>query len=157
MIVKMKWFYPSGGFSVANKVFMIAQTIESVSPSVRVYIIIGTEASYKPESFEVSTLWIIISIMVSLFAAVVGGFICTLISKNARASSILAAIVLVLGIAFAVPELTRSDEDKPQMRIGDVSIFEAMEKSKQPGWLIIITPLIGTAGVVWGGRLKKQE
>jgi len=122
-----------------------------------VYIIIGTEASYKPESFEVSTLWIIISIIVSLFAAVIGGFVCSLISKNTKTSLILAAVVLVLGIALAIPEQTHSDEGVPQVRTGDVSIIDAMSKSKQPDWITIITPLIGAVGVVWGGRLKKQE
>lgn len=122
-----------------------------------VYLIMGTEASYKPGSYDVSTLWIIVSFILSIVAAVVGGFVCSIISKNAKAPLILAVVVLVLGFAMAIPELTHDDSTTPTVRTGDISLTDAMSKSKQPDWITIITPLIGAAGVVWGGRLKKQE
>ena len=55
-----------------------------------VYLIMGTEASYKPGSYDVSTLWIIVSFILSIVAAVAGGFVCTIIAKNSKATLILA-------------------------------------------------------------------
>ena len=52
------------------------------------YLILGTEGSFKPGSFEVSTIWVICSIIVSFGAAMLGGYVCALIAKNKKTAKI---------------------------------------------------------------------
>lgn len=48
------------------------------------YLILGTEGSFVPNSFEVSTVWIISSIILSLCAAMLGGYVCAWIAKDKK-------------------------------------------------------------------------
>ena len=55
---------------------------------------------------------------------------------------------------MAIPVLTHDDSTTSSSRTGEISLTDAMSKSKQPDWITIITPLIGAAGVIWGGGKK---
>lgn len=70
------------------------------------------------------------------------------------APMVLAAIVLVLGLAMAIPQLTQSDEAKPGPRTGDVSNLEAMKDAQSPPWIAIANPLIGAVGIIIGAKLR---
>ena len=68
---------------------------------------------------------------------------------------ILAGIVLVLGIVSAVAV---SMSPKPEgTRTADVPNLEAMSKAQTPLWVALINPLIGIAGVLVGGGLRKDK
>ena len=106
---------------------------------------------------EVSIIWIIISFIFGLAAAVLGGYLCVLISKNNKVALVLAALVFVLGIAMAIPALGESSDEVYEMRKSDVSNMEAMQNAKQPGYILILNPIIGAFGVVAGSKLKKGK
>lgn len=67
-------------------------------------------------------------------AAVLGGFTTAYLAKSSswRHVAVLAALVLVLGIGYALMQLD----------------------SQQPIWYLLGLPLFGSAGVLVGGRLK---
>ncbi len=118
-----------------------------------VYMILGTEGSFSAGSYEVSGGWIVASIVLSLIAALIGGMVCTIISRNMKATMVLAGIVLILGIVMAVPTLSDTTAEA-SVRAGEVPMMEAMQKAKQPSWLAFLNPIIGAAGIMLGGRKK---
>ncbi len=48
------------------------------------YLALGANGAFKPGTYDVSTLWLALSVIVSLAAAIVGGFICSLILRFAH-------------------------------------------------------------------------
>ncbi len=116
------------------------------------YLIIGVEASYRPDSYDVSAVWIVISITLSVVGAILGGFVCAVIAKDGQVAKILAGIVFVIGLALALVGAA-ADRPEPEPRGPDVSVFEAMNKSRQPLWISFLNPLIGAVGIICGGML----
>jgi hypothetical protein len=120
------------------------------------YLAMGAEGAFKPGSYEVTTLWLVVSIALGLIAATVGGVVCLAIAKNHKAVLALAGLVLVLGLLSAVPALTTSSASETKVRAGDVGNMEAMMNAKQPAWIALLNPLIGVAGVMIGGRSRSS-
>lgn len=120
------------------------------------YFILGAEGAFEQDTYEVSVLWIIISFVLSIIAALLGGFICKLISKNEKVVLVLAGLVFVLGVIFAIPSLSENN-DVVEMRDKDVPNLEAMQNAKQPPIAALLNPIIGALGVFLGGRLKKYD
>lgn len=121
------------------------------------YLIIGTEGSFRPGSFDVSKLWIVVSVVLSVVAALVGGWVCARIGRRRAAVIALAVVVVALGLAVAAMEFTHSGERVPASRSGAVSNFDAMQMAQQPMWLTLLNPVLGAAGVLLGARLRKLE
>lgn len=121
------------------------------------YLILGADGSFESGTYEVSIVWIIISFIFGLAAAVLGGYLCVLISKNNKAVLVLAALVLIFGIAMAIPALGESADYVYEMRKNDVSNMEAMQNAKQPAYMLILNPIIGALGVFAGSKLKKGK
>jgi hypothetical protein len=120
------------------------------------YLAMGADAAFRPGTFEVSGLWVATSFVLGLVAAVVGGYVCATIAQDGKGPLILAALTLLLGVLVAVPLLT-SDAGQPQVRSGDVPNLAAMQQARQPGWVALLNPLVGAAGVLAGARLKRER
>lgn len=121
------------------------------------YFLLGPEGAFQPDTYEVSTLWIVITFVLSIAAALLGGYVCMLISKNQKAAMVLAGLVLVLGIAMAIPALGDYSNEVQEMRKSNVTNMEAMQKAKQPALILLLNPIIGALGVFAGSKLLKQE
>ncbi|MDH3214994.1 MAG: hypothetical protein OEN01_01730 [Candidatus Krumholzibacteria bacterium] len=120
------------------------------------YTLMGPDGAFRPGSFDVSTLWLVVSVVGGLLAAIVGGVVCSVISRNSKGPVALAAVVLVLGLVMAVPVLTSTEDSQPAAREGDVGNIEAMNQAEQPPWLVLANPFIGALGVMIGSRLKRS-
>lgn len=118
------------------------------------YLTLGANGAFKPGTYDVSTLWLAISVIVGLVASIVGGFICSLIAPNSKAPLALVALVLVLGLLTAIPVLMGNDP-RPNIRDASVGNMEAMMNARQPAWIALLNPLIGAVGVMLGSRMKK--
>lgn len=118
------------------------------------YLALGANGAFKPGTYDVSTLWLAISVVVGLVAAIVGGFICSLIAPNSKAPLALVVLVLVLGLLTAIPVLM-SNDPRPNIRDESVGNMEAMMNARQPAWIALLNPLIGAVGVMLGSRMKK--
>ena len=121
------------------------------------YLTLGENNSFEPETFDVSLLWIILSFILGLIAAILGGYICVLIAKNQKPAMVLAGVVLVLGIAMSIPALSISNEEVQEIREPNVPNMEAMQKAKQPIFLLLLNPLVGALGVLAGARFRKEN
>lgn len=118
------------------------------------YLAMGADRAFHPGSYEVTGTWLVVWFVVSVVAALAGGFVCAAISSNPNAPISLAVVVLVLGGLSAIPALMPPAADKPKVREGDVGNFEAMSNARQPAWVSLATPVIGAAGALAGARLK---
>ncbi len=118
------------------------------------YLGMGTERTFLPGSYDVTTLWIVVSFVLGLIAAIVGGFVASLIGRGG-AVKILAGIVLVLGLLTVI--FVAVSPKPADARTPEVSNMEAMSKAQQPLWVAILNPVIGIIGVMIGGGLKKHD
>jgi hypothetical protein len=119
------------------------------------YLILGAEGSFQPGTYEVSGAWALLSIVLGLAAAILGGWVCMAIARNSKVAMVLAAVVLVLGILMAIPAFSEGGDDRPLVRGGDVGNMEAMQYARQPVWLLLLNPLLGAFGVILGSRMYK--
>jgi ABC-type transport system involved in multi-copper enzyme maturation permease subunit len=122
------------------------------------YILMGAAGAFQPETYEVSNLWLVTSFILGLLAAVAGGYVCALIARSgSRAPFALAVLVIVLGVLAAVPVLRAANTGKERLtRPGEVSNMEAMQNAVQPGWVALLNPFVGAAGVLVGARLRHK-
>ena len=118
------------------------------------FMALGVERAFEPDSYEISTLWIAISMAISFGSAVVGGCVCAAISKSLRACQALAAIVVILGFLLCLPAIQRG-EGGPNVRAGEITILEAMRLEVAPIWMHLLNPVLGAVGVLLGARMKK--
>ena len=120
------------------------------------FIMMGVDGAFKPGSYDVSAKWMVVSFGLGLVAALLGGWVCSVIAPASKAPLFLAGLVLVLGLIFAIPVLRSSGNDAPKTRSGDVNAFEAMQEAKQPPAIALLNPIVGAIGVVLGGRLRRR-
>ena len=121
------------------------------------YSIMGPERAFLPGSYSVSSAWIMLNIVVSLLAAVIGGLVSAFIGKETKAPIILAGLVLVICAFRAVHEVRSPAGQMTEIiRESNVSSTQAMQHSRQPAWIAFLNPVIGFTGVLAGARLRKS-
>ena len=121
-----------------------------------VYIVLRADGSFKPGTFEASSLWIGIAFGVNFIVALIGGLICAAIARGGKAPLVLAIVVFVLGLLLAIPSLMAQKTNVGLVRSGDVPMMEAMQKAQEPVWVPFTFPFVGAIGVLIGGRLKRR-
>jgi amino acid transporter len=115
-----------------------------------IFLALGVERVFQPDSYEVSTLWLAISAVISFGSAILGGYVCAAISRSMRACQVLALIVLVLGMLLCLPKM-REDF---HVRAGDVPTLQVMRLAQMPVWMHVLSPVLGAVGVLLGARMK---
>jgi peptidoglycan/LPS O-acetylase OafA/YrhL len=116
------------------------------------YIALGSERVFQTDSYEVSTLWIGLTIVLSFLGALIGGYLCAAISKSNRICQVFAFIVFFLGLLACIPAMKRNP-DAPNVRAGEVTNLEAMRLAVTPLWVHLATPVISAAAVLLGARI----
>jgi hypothetical protein len=117
------------------------------------YLGLGVERVFEAGSYDVSTIWMVVMIVLSLIGGILGGLICVAISRSKKACMAFAVIILVLGLIVAI--MTKMKDHPDTARTGDVPNLQAMQMAQTPTWLCMLTPVLGAAGVVLGARMKK--
>lgn len=118
------------------------------------YRVLGAEGAFQTGSYAVSSTWGVASLVLSLVAALVGGFVCARIAGTRSAVTTLAALVLVLGVLFAIPSFGVDPADAA--RLGDVDGMTAMQNAVTPMWIALLTPILGAVGVMLGGQVRPR-
>jgi peptidoglycan/LPS O-acetylase OafA/YrhL len=116
------------------------------------YFGLGIERIFQPDSYEVSTVWLWFSVVISLGGSILAGLVCAAISKSKRTCELFAALILIILIIFCIPKLR---DPTPHVRAGDVSFMDAMQLTQMPIWMHMLNPVLGAAGVLLGARMKK--
>jgi hypothetical protein len=117
-----------------------------------VYFTLGVERIFEPDSYEVSRLWLVLSAALSLCGSILGGYVCAAISKSKRTCEVFAGIILIILILFCVPKMR---DPTPHVRAGEISSMDAMRLTQMPTWMHLLNPVLGTAGVLLGARMKR--
>ncbi len=113
------------------------------------FIAIGADRAYKPDSFEVSNIWLVIWGLSGLVSAKIGGFVCRRIAGRVGPVFGLVGLVVVLGVASAW--YTMRQPRNNEARTGDVALSDAMTKAIPPAWVPYGNIVLGVAGVLLGG------
>jgi hypothetical protein len=119
------------------------------------YAGLGVERVFQSDSYEISTLWLVLSIVGSFFMAMFAGWLCVTISKSVRTGQVFALIVLVGSAIMCLSALYRESEG-PHVRAGDVGFFDGMERGVSPRWLHFVNPVLSAAGALAGARMKRR-
>lgn len=117
------------------------------------FLALGVERVFQTDSYEVSTLWIGLTIILSVLGAMIGGYLCAAISKSKRTCQVFAFIVFLGGLLACIPAMKRNP-DAPNVRAGEISNFEALQLEVSPMWVHLVTPALSAAGVLLGARMK---
>lgn len=120
------------------------------------YMALGVDSTFEPGTYNVTITWILLSLLLNIIAAVIGGYVCTLISKDKKTTYVFAAIVFVLGIVLAIPQLSKT-EGTSKIREGNVSNMQAMKDAKQPVSTLFLNPILGAVGILAGTKLWKEK
>ena len=118
------------------------------------YLAMGADRAFQPGGYQVSILWIVISLFVVLVCGWIGGFVASMIGGSG-AAKVLAGIILVVQlivvviiVASAVP-----NESRP----ADVPNMVAMSKAQTPIWAVLIQTLFSLSGALIGGTFRKNK
>ena len=120
------------------------------------FFLLGVERIFQPDSYEISTLWIGLTLAVGLLATMFSGYLCAAISKSWRACQVFALIVFLLALIQCFSEMRRN-QDSPNVRAGEVGYVDAFKLGVAPLWLHFVNPIISGAGVLIGARLKRRD
>ena len=120
------------------------------------WMMLGADGAFLPGSWEVSGAWNFGSIVIGLIAAVAGGLVCAKVSADRRGVWMLVALVVILGVASALPDAPMAGA-APGVRPPDVSMTEAMLTAQQPRWVAWLNPVLGAVGALFGARLVKSD
>lgn len=115
------------------------------------YFALGVDRIFQPDSYEVSTLWLVLSAVISLCGSILGGYVCATISRNKRTCRVFAGIVLIVLILFCIPKMR---DEGPHVRAGEVSNIDAMQLTQMPIWVHLLNPALAAVGVLLGARIK---
>lgn len=120
------------------------------------YFALGVERVFQTDSYEVSMLWIILTLVVGFLVSIFSGYLCALISKSWRTCQIFALIVFLLALIQCFSALKRNP-DAPNVRAGEVGMFDAMSLAVTPLWLHFVNPILSGAAVLIGARMKRRD
>lgn len=120
------------------------------------YFALGVERVFQPDSYEVSMLWIALTLVTGFLLSILGGYLCAAISKSWRTCQIFALIVFVLGLIQCISALKRNP-DAPNVRAGEVGVRDATSLAVTPLWLHFVNPILSGAGVLLGARIKRRD
>jgi hypothetical protein len=137
---------------VAGYVTLVAAVMVALSIA---YFTIGADRAFRPGSYDVTGLWLVVSTVLSMGAAVLGGWLAVRVGRTMRAPVSLAIVVVVAGIVLALPTLNAPPSG--EVRTSDVGNTEAMMKAQQPPAVSILNPIIGGIGVMIGARLRRPS
>lgn len=122
------------------------------------YMVLHAGGAFRPGTFEASKRWILGAFLVNFVVAVIGGFVCAAIAKGGKAPIALAIVLFVLGLGLAIPSLMAQKANVGLVRPrGEIPMMEAMQKAHEPTWVPFTFPIVGAAGVLVGGRLRRKN
>jgi hypothetical protein len=121
------------------------------------YFVLGVERVFTTDSYEVSMLWIVLTLVIGFLVSMFSGYLCAAISKSWRVCQVFAFIVFLLALIQCFSALKRNNPDAPNTRAGEVGMFEAMRLAVSPFWLHVVNPILCGAGVLVGARMRRRD
>lgn len=123
---------------------------------VTMYAVMGPEQAFEPGLYLASTKWIAVAFVMIFITAIISGLVCAVIAKGGRAPLVLAIVVIVLGLALAIPGMMKGRLNAKLVRTGDVPSMQAAQLAYWPVWCPFTFPFVSAIGVFVGGKLKRS-
>ena len=120
------------------------------------YFALGVERVFQTDSYEVSMVWIVLTLVIGFLVSMFAGYLCAAISNSWRTCQIFALIVFLLALIQCFSALKRNP-DAPNVRAGEVGMFDAMSLAVTPLWLHFVNPILSGAAVLIGARMKRRD
>ena len=124
--------------------------------SVVAFVALGADHAYQAGTYEPTGVWIVTVLVLGFIAAMVGGYVAAIITSSPAAPKILALVVVILGLVFALPVFRRPAQS-PLARSSDQPMMQTMGAGRQPAWVALMLPAVGAAGVLAGAKRHKRH
>jgi archaellum biogenesis protein FlaJ (TadC family) len=119
------------------------------------YVALGSERVFKPDSYEISTLWLVLTVIVSFVASAIAGYLCAVISGSWTTCRVFAFLVFLATLGFCISSLRQSQES-PNVRASEVAYTDGIRLGVSPMWLHFVSPVISGVAVLVGARMKRR-
>lgn len=116
--------------------------------------VLGIDQLFAPGTYEASSSWIALSLVLGLAGALIGGWVAGYVSPKAHAVQTLAGLVLVFGL-FSAQAAQKEVVARGGPRGPNATMSDVMANARQPTWITFLNPLLGAVGVLIGGRRKR--
>lgn len=116
--------------------------------------VLGVESAFRPQAYEVSTVWAVSSLLVGLAAAMVGGWVCGRLAMAHRGPKVMAGLVVLLGAITIGVEVSKPVPPKrePGLDVAKAADRDLlMQNTRTPLWVNLANVAVGAAGVLVGG------
>lgn len=133
----------------------VAMFVFFMATSTGCYFALGPERVFQPDSYEVSLLWLAVTLVLSFFGCMFAGYVCAAITKSWRTCQVFAFIIFFLTLLGCISALRRNP-DAPNVRAGEVSYLEAIPLAVTPLWFHWVNPVFSGVGVLLGARMKRR-
>lgn len=114
---------------------------------------LGIDGLLKPGSFQGNMIITIAAPSITIIVGLFGGWLCAKIAGGGSRGRIpvivLAAINFVIGAVLAVGTLQKPYPADP--RPADMTLEQFMEVGREPTWVAVSNPIIGSIAVLIGG------
>ena len=131
----------------------LVMAILSVIVFMAVYLGLGPDWAFMPDSFVPSMPWTLMMFAVGFVLAIIGGLVCALIARRGSKATLVFAI-LVLVVGSVVPLLKGDNPMAPETRTAEMNKMEILQYIDQPAWSAIAGAVLSAAGIWLGGRLR---
>ncbi len=121
---------------------------------------LGSDFAYDQGTYDASTGWSVVSLVLGVIGAVIGGLVTASIARTATPAKVLAGIVLVLGLVTAVAYQmgdATADEAAQAVPVDDLGVWQAASTTQPQAWYSYSLPFVGCAGVLLGGRIRRRS
>lgn len=113
------------------------------------------QLAFQPDSLDVTNNWIIYTLILSLAAAIAGGFACKMIGRCDKVVLLFAVIAMAVGIGSAVVNAKKPVSTLTREQLATMTMMQKGEHARQPDWYSWTLPFVALVGIVVGGRLRK--
>ena len=114
------------------------------------YAILGTTGSFESGNYNITITWILAGFVVFFVGGSVSGFVYSAIAR-AGSPVVMVGVILVVGILIAISQVV-SDPGVTVREAGEVAMMDAMNKARQPAWVLFLNPVFSAVGAFVGGR-----
>tara|TARA_B100000029_G_scaffold57267_1_gene51821 strand:- start:1428 stop:1865 length:438 start_codon:yes stop_codon:yes gene_type:complete len=116
------------------------------------YKLMGPDGAFRPGTYEVTLSWNLVSLVLGLPAAVLGGWVCVQIDDAPWTGRSLMILIVVLGLLDVAATVKKARTESPA-RGEDVDNRTAMSHARKPIWVAVANigvGVVGVAAVVYG-------
>lgn len=128
--------------------FAVAFSVQTVA-----YIVLGSDRVFKSGAYDISNLWIAVTLVAGLVGAMFGGYICRFVGGSAKPAFYLAGLIVLIGFAFGFYGLLFPMAS--QLGQGDVKMLNAMNVTVANKWLVFLHSCVCGVGVLAGAGMIK--